>query len=212
MLGICLGICWPKGQPKTITPTPRSPRPRRDRARKPEAPPGLGGRDRKPVRNPVDDLLKKSWNSLSEDVKKALQSVGIDYTPEPELQPLEEILKAHLEALPKEVKEAVESLVTPVKQEPKEVTTKLKATVGELRQLSNKKAGLQKRVDNAKDQYKLLLDELKVVQEQIDKEQQQLSAQSEAYAKLLKDETKQDTSCTRKPKSRTLSGNWLRTC
>ena len=158
-----------------------------------EAPPGLGGREKKPVRNPVDDLLKKSWTSLNEDVKKALQSVGIDYTPEPELQPLEVILQAHLEALPKEVKEAVESLVTPAKQEPKDVTTKLKATVGELRQLSNKKAGLQKRVDSAKDQYKILLDELKTVQEQIDKEQQQLTAQSEAYAKLLKEENVEDT-------------------
>ena len=145
------------------------------------------------MRNPVDDLLKKSWTNLNDDVKKALQSVGIDYTPEPELQPLEVILQAHLEALPKEVKEAVESLVTPAKQEPKDVTTRLKATVGELRQLSNKKAGLQKRVDNAKDQYKILLDELKTVQEQIDKEQQQLTAQSEAYAKLLKEENVEDT-------------------
>ena len=146
------------------------------------------------MRNPVDDLLKKSWTSLNDDVKKALQSVGIDYTPEPELQPVEVILQAHLEALPKEVKEAVESLVTPVKQEPKDVTTKLKATVGELRQLSNKKAGLQKGVDNAKDQYKILLEELKTVQEQIDKEQQQLTAQSEAYAKILKEENAEDTS------------------
>ena len=81
---------------------------------------------------------------MSKDVQDALKVVGIDYTPEPELQPLEEILKAHIEALPKEVKEAVETLLTPVKQEPKDVTTQLKVTVGELRQLSNKKAGLQK--------------------------------------------------------------------
>lgn len=62
-----------------------------------------------------------------------------------------------------------------------------------LRQLSNKKAGLQKRVDTAKEQYKLVLDELKSVQELIDKEQQQLTAQSQAYAyaKLLKEETKE---------------------
>ena len=78
-----------------------------------------------------------------------------------------------------------------MKQEPKDVTTQLKTTVGELRQLSNKKAGLQKRVDNAKEQHKTLLDELKVVQEMIDKEQQQLTAQSAAYAKLLKEETKE---------------------
>ena len=91
------------------------------------------------------------------------------------MQSLETVPKAQF---PSEVKEAVENLLTPVKEEPKDVTTKLKATVGELRQLSNKKAGLQKRVDNAKDQYKLLLGELKMVQE------------PEAYAKLLKDETK----------------------
>lgn len=142
----------------------------------------------------MEELLKKSWNGLSEDVRKALQTVGIDYTPEPELQSLGMVLKAHLQSLPGEVKEAVENLLSPVKDEPKDVTTKLKVTVGELRQLSNKKAGLQKRVDNAKDQYKLLLDELKMVQEQIDKERQQLTAQSEAYAKLLKEETNEDTS------------------
>ena len=34
---------------------------------------------------------------------------------------------------------------------------------------------------------------MKTVQEQIDKEQQQLSAQSEAYAKLLKEETAEAT-------------------
>ena len=122
----------------------------------------------------------------------ALQTVGIDYTLEPEMQSLETVLKARLQSLPGEVKEAVENLLAPAKEEPKDVTTKLKVTVGELRQLSNKKAGLQKKVDDAKDQYKLLLDELKMVQELIDKEQQQLMAQSEAYAELLKEEMKDE--------------------
>lgn len=127
--------------------------------------------------------------NMPTEVQTALKGVGLDFTPEPEMQSPETVLKAHLQSLPSEVKEAVENLMTPVKDEPKDVTTKLKATVGELRQLSNKKAGLQKRVDTAKEQYKLLLDELKTVQEMIDKEQQQLTAQSEAYAKLLKEET-----------------------
>lgn len=87
------------------------------------------------------------------------------------------------------MKQAVETLIAPAKEEPKDVTTKLKATVGELRQLSNKKAGLQGKVDTAKEHYKLLLDELKGVQDSIDKEQQQLTAQSEAQAKLPKKET-----------------------
>ena len=188
------GAQWPSGKQQTQLPQQRSPRPRRERTRRIEAPPGLGGKEKQAKKNPVEELLKKSWNGLSEDVRKALQTVGIDYTPEPELQSLGMVLKAHLQSLPGEVKEAVENLLSPVKDEPKDVTTKLKVTVGELRQLSNKKAGLQKRVDNAKDQYKLLLDELKMVQEQIDKERQQLTAQSEAYAKLLKEETNEDTS------------------
>ena len=40
----------------------------------------------------------------------------------------------------------------------------------------------------AKEQYKTLLDELKGVQEAIDKEHKQLGDQSEAYAKQLKEE------------------------
>ena len=139
----------------------------------------------------MDKALKQGWTSLTKDVQDALKSLGVDYTPPPEMQPLEELLKAHLEDLPKEVKDAVTNLVAPVKQEPKDVTTLLKVTVVELRQLSNKKAGLQKRVDQAKEQYRVLLDELKSVQEMIDKEQQQLSARSAAYAKILKEETKE---------------------
>ena len=48
-------------------------------------------------------------------------------------------------------------------------------------------------MDSAKETYRQLLDELKTVQEQIDREQQQLSAQSEAHAKLLKEETAEVT-------------------
>ena len=98
------------------------------------------------------------------------------------------MLTAHLQSLSGEVKEAVENLLAPAKEEPKDVTTKLKATVGELRQLSNKKAGFQKKVDNAKDQYKLLLDELKLVQEMIDKEQQQLTERASCQTAQRGDE------------------------
>ena len=136
----------------------------------------------------VEAALKKGWGNLSKDVQAALKEVGIDYTPEPELQPLEEILKAHLEALPKEVKEAVEGLLKPSQSAPVDDTGQLKATVGELRQLSHKKQSLQKKVDTAKEHYKTLLDELKTVQEAIDREHKQLGDQSEAYAKRLKEE------------------------
>ena len=47
---------------------------------------------------------------------------------------------------------------------------------------------MQKKVDTAKENYKILLDELKLVQEAIDREHKQLGSQSEAYAKQLKEE------------------------
>ena len=88
--------------------------------------------------------------------------------------------------LPKEVKEAgLKPAAAPV-----DVTGQLKATVGELRQLAHKKPALQKKVDQAKDSYKTLLDELKSVQEAIDREHKQLGTQSEAYAHSTNDCTK----------------------
>ena len=65
-----------------------------------DRPPGLGHRQQGST---VENALKKGWTNLSKEVQDALKVVGIDYTPEPELQPLEEILKAHIEALPKEM-------------------------------------------------------------------------------------------------------------
>lgn len=126
----------------------------------------------------MEDLLNKGWSSLRKDVQDGLNSVGLDFTPEPKLQPLKEILKAHLQGLLRQVKAAVENLVTPPKPEPADVTGQLKATVGELCQLSNKKQSLQRRVDSAKDQYKLLLEDFNQVQEASDREQKQLSKQS----------------------------------
>ena len=106
---------------------------------------------------------------MPKESQEALKGVGIDYTPEPECPPLEEILKAHLES-PMEVKEAVLGLIKPAPSATIDVTGQLKATVGELRQLATKKQSLQGKVDQAKDHYNMLLDELKAVQEAIDKE------------------------------------------
>ena len=87
----------------------------------------------------------------------------------------------------------VEGLLAPAPTANVDVTGQLKATVGELRQLSTKKQSLRKRVDQAKEQYKNLLDELKQVQAALDKEHKLLGDQSEAYAKQLKDEALPDT-------------------
>ena len=152
-----------------------------------EPPPGLAGKVKQQT-NVVETTLRKAWTSLPTDFQTALKELGLDFTPEPEPRPLEEVLKAHLESLPKEVKAVVEGLLKPASTATVDVTGQLKATVGELRQLSTKKQSLQKRVDQAKEQYKTLLDELKNVQEAIDKERKQLGDQSEAYAKQLKEE------------------------
>ena len=150
-------------------------------------PPGLGAKT-KQVPNAIESTLKKAWGTMPPEAQAALKSMGIDFTPEPECPPLEEILKAHLDSLPKDVKEAVVGLIKPAPSATIDVTGQLKATVGELRQLATKKQSLQRKVDMAKDHYKLLLEELKGVQEAIDKEHKQLGDQSEAYAKQLKEE------------------------
>ena len=63
--------------------------------------------------NAVETTLRKAWATLPAEFQAALKGLGLDFTPEPEFQPLEEVLKAHLESLPKEVKEVVERLIKP---------------------------------------------------------------------------------------------------
>ena len=152
----------------------------RDRT-KLEPPPGLGNRQ-KSEGNAIEAALRKAWATMPAETQEALKGAGIDLTPEPEIPPLEEVLKAHLESLPKEVKDVVAGLIKPAPAATVDVTGQLKATVGELRQLATKKQSLQRKVDQAKEQYRVLLDELKTVQEAIDKEHKQLGDQSAAYA------------------------------
>ena len=152
-----------------------------------QPPPGLGNKP-KQGSHPIETTLMKAWGTMPVEVQDALKGVGIDLTPEPEMPPLEEVLKAHLDSLPKEVKDAVVGLIKPAPTANVDVTGQLKATVGELRQLATKKQSLQRKVDQAKELYKVLLAEFKTVQEAIDKEHKQLGDQSAAYAKQLKEE------------------------
>ena len=180
---------WPQnGWGKTWSRSSRRrDRPRRDKTVLVDRPPGLGSKPKQAI-SALETTLKKAWGTMRKEAQEALKGVGIDYTPEPECLPLEEVLKAHLDSLPTEVKEAVVGLIKPAQTAVVDVTGQLKATVGELRQLATKKRSLQRKVDQAKDHYKLLLDELKAVQEAIDKEHKQLGDQSEAYARQLKAE------------------------
>ena len=183
------GTPWPgvDGDWKTTSSVKQARKPRGRVRPQVDPPPGLGPKT-KHTPSAIESTLKKAWGTLPKEAHEALKALGIDFTPEPECPPLEEVLKAHLESLPSEVKEAVVGLIKPTPTVAVDVTGQLKATVGELRQLATKKQALQRKVDQAEDHYKILLDELKAVQEAIDKEHKQLGDQSEAYAKQLKAE------------------------
>ena len=86
---------WPQ---TTWSPTWRQHRFRKDKTVLVDRPPGLGQRQKG---SPVETALKKGWTGLSKDVQEALKVVGIDYTPEPELLPLEVILQATWRCFPK---------------------------------------------------------------------------------------------------------------
>lgn len=120
--------------------------------------------------------------NLNKDVQEALKGVGIDFTSEPELQP-QDVLKAHLEALPKEVKDFFylslrhqlmwqDSWRLPLGNYGNFPTRSTPSRSGLTRPRSTN--------------YKVLLDELKVAQEAIDREHKQLGDQSAEYANQLK--------------------------
>ena len=101
--------------------------------------------------------------------------------PPPDLQTL---LKEHLSSLPSDLKDAVEKIVEPTKQEPT-IATKLKQSVGTLKQLTEKKASLQAKADGVKQQYSALLQELKELQTKIEGAQKELQDNTTQYNKQL---------------------------
>ena len=105
------GAAWPQSNDNWRTDwSPKKKANLRGRPRHQVAPPpGLGGKT-KQQKSEVEQTLRQAWSSLPTECQQALKGMGLDFTPEPEPQPLEELLKAHLESLPKEVKEVVEGL------------------------------------------------------------------------------------------------------
>lgn len=95
-------------------------------------------------------------------------------TPPPDLPTL---IKEHLQSLPTELKEEVEKIIEPQKAE-SPLNQKLKQAVGTLKQLSEKKAAVQAKADNIKQQYMQLLQELKDTQIKIEAAQKDLQETS----------------------------------
>lgn len=101
-------------------------------------------------------------------------------------------MKEHLQSLPTDLKEAVEKIVEPPKSEPP-LNQKLKQAVGTLKQLSEKKASIQTRADNVKQQYTQLLQDLKEIQGKIETAQKELQETTHLYNQQLeKDKEKED--------------------
>ena len=115
-----------------------------------------------------------------------MSSMGVAKPPEDTAKPdLAAIVKAHLAQLPEEVRARVSPILEPEKPATEKSTAvKLKTTVGTIKDLTNKKAHLQLKVDQSKDQYKALLQELQDLQQMLDNAQDDLKKTSEEYAKL----------------------------
>eukprot|EP00913_Durusdinium_trenchii_P027936 g26193.t1 len=89
--------------------------------------------------------------------------MGVKGSEPPTPPDLPTLIKEHLQSLPTELKEEVEKIIEPQKAEPP-LNQKLKQAVGTLKQLSEKKAAVQTKADNIKQQYTALLQELKDTQ------------------------------------------------
>ena len=152
-----------------------------------EAPPGLAqnkGLKNKKWQN-LAGAAQQHWETLPQSFKDVLTANGIVKQPEEKPVDLKELLKQHLAALPEVLKTQLEGIIQP-KEEVTEKTTaaKMKSNVGLLRDLTNRRDGAQAKVDIAKEQYKIALQDLVELQKQIEKAQEDLKETTAAWEKL----------------------------
>ena len=158
-----------------------------------EGPPGLPkpSKQLKPLKKSkhlkdFEAAVRKSWKELPPGFQEVMSNMGVGKPPDDTAKPdLAAIVKAHLAQLPEEVRAQVSPILEPEKPPTEKSTAvKLKMTVGTIKDLTNKKAHLQLKVDQSKDQYKALLQELQDLQQMLDNAQDDLKKTSEEYAKL----------------------------
>ena len=151
-------------------------------------PPGLGkkGRGRKAGLGESWQVVQKVWGNLPDRCKDEFRAMGWDFDDKVEEPSMYDILKPHLDLLPDAARKSVEQMAG-VPSEPTEtdITKKLKNAVGQIREASAKKVTLQQKADQAKAQYKSLLEELKQITLTIEKAQQELTEVSKNYGSLL---------------------------
>ena len=129
----------------------------------PEPPPGLGRV--KPLKK--SKVLATSWPAKPE---------------EPELT---DILKSHMESLPTQVQQIVTKLTAPEPCTEKDIATKLKGQVTELKTLSIRKNQLQDKIDGVKAHYATLLADMQALQGKLAEGQKALQQLSQDYMKAV---------------------------
>ncbi|CAE6964915.1 unnamed protein product [Symbiodinium sp. CCMP2592] len=154
---------------------------------KPEPPPGLprksvgGGIGKgkgkgKQQEQREGDAAQALWTSANADQKALLQQLGFNDPSPSEPADLKSLVKAHMDQLPESLKQAIASLEPQTPEQVITATRKFKASTNELRQLIQKSAGLQVKIDRAKSAYADLLDQMKSVQEELTDKQNEVAA------------------------------------
>ena len=87
------------------------------------------------------ELLNGSWSTLPEETQIKLQALGIG----PEEPELTDILKTHMDALPPQVQQIVTKLTAPEPCTERDIATKLKGQVTDLKAMSIRKNQLQEK-------------------------------------------------------------------
>ena len=130
------------------------------------------------------------WESASQEQRALLQQLGFQSPHSAEPSDLKTLIKAHMDQLPEALKQAIASLEPPeptptVTQQVLSATKKFKSSTNELRQLIQKSAGLQVRIDRAKAAYAELLDQMKTVQAELsDKQLEVTTLQKDLESKI----------------------------
>ena len=158
-----------------------------------EAPPGLpkagpvGHLGKGKGKGKLTDLIEHGpahqalWASASQEQRALLLQLGFQSPHSSEPSDLKTLIKAHMDQLPESLKQAIASLEPPepaptVTEQVLSATKKFKASTNELRQLIQKSAALQVKIDRAKAAYAELLEQMKTVQADLSEKQLEVTA------------------------------------
>ena len=121
------------------------------------------------------------WASASQEQRALLLQLGFQSPHSSEPSDLKTLIKAHMDQLPESLKQAIASLEPPepaptVTEQVLSATKKFKASTNDLRQLIQKSAALQVKIDRAKAAYAELLEQMKTVQADLSEKQLEVTA------------------------------------